>query len=298
MSKLNTIMYICEIVSAIFLSIGFYNFISFLLKLPSGRASKAYSKLEHRLNRKPDTFNRNLESISKLIAKHLKMNKYKKMELTTDLKTAGLNITAEEFKAYGLLKTGLLLLVAVIFLFIFPIISAFFVLMAFLMYYLHTKSLQKYIYQKREEIENELSRFVFVIKEGLKNNLDVLTLLETYAASSKSKFGDELRITIADMKATNYEAALTRFDERTGINSLSDIIRGLIGVIRGNISDAYWDDLTEQLSKEQKERLKRKANKVPSKINKISMSLTILFTMIFLVTIFLSMIPQFKNIFS
>ena len=71
------------------------------------------------LNKKPDTFNKNLEAISKHIAKHLKINKYKKMELTTDLKTAGLNITAEEFKAYGLLKSGLLLVAAFIFLFIF-----------------------------------------------------------------------------------------------------------------------------------------------------------------------------------
>lgn len=297
MSKLNAITYICEFIAILFLTIGFYNFLSYILKLPSGRASKSYSKLEHRLNKKPDTFNKNLEAISKHIAKHLKMNRYKKMELTTDLKTAGLNITAEEFKAYGLLKAGLLLLAALIFLFIFPLGSIFFVTMAFLMYYLHKKSLQKYIVNKREEIEYELSRFVFVIKEGLRSNRDVLTLLETYASSSKSKLSDELRITIADMKATNYEAALTRFDERNGINSLSDITRGLIGVIRGNVSDSYWDDLSEELSKEQKERLKRKANKAPGKINKISMSLTVLFTAIFLSTIFISMIPQFKEIF-
>lgn len=297
MSKLNAITYICEFIAILLLTIGFYNFLSYILKLPSGRASKSYSKLEHRLNKKPDTFNKNLEAISKHIAKHLKMNRYKKMELTTDLKTAGLNITAEEFKAYGLLKAGLLLLAALIFLFIFPLGSIFFVTMAFLMYYLHKKSLQKYIVNKREEIEYELSRFVFVIKEGLRSNRDVLTLLETYASSSKSKLSDELRITIADMKATNYEAALTRFDERNGINSLSDITRGLIGVIRGNVSDSYWDDLSEELSKEQKERLKRKANKAPGKINKISMSLTVLFTAIFLSTIFISMIPQFKEIF-
>lgn len=297
MSKLNAITYVCEFIAMLFLTIGFYNFLSYILKLPSGRASKAYSKLEHRLNKKPDTFNKNLEAISKHIAKHLKINKYKKMELTTDLKTAGLNITAEEFKAYGLLKSGLLLIAALIFLFIFPLGSIFFVAMAFLMYYLHKKSLQKYIVNKREEIEYELSRFVFVIKEGLKSNRDVLTLLETYASSSKSKLSDELRITIADMKSTNYEAALTRFDERNGINSLSDITRGLIGVIRGNVSDSYWDDLSEELSKEQKERLKRKANKAPGKVNKISMSLTVLFTAIFLSTIFISMIPQFKEIF-
>lgn len=297
MTKLNIIMYVCEIISAIFLSIGFYNFATYLLKLPSGKASKAYLKLEHRQNRKPDTFNTTLESVSKKIAKLLRLNNYKKMELTSTLKTAGINISAEEFKAYGLLKSGILVILALIFIPILPIGSGFFGMLSLLVYFLHTGSLKKRIGQKREEIEYELSRFVFVIKEGLKNNRDVLTLLEAYAPSAGEALGEELRITIADMKATNYESALTRFDERNGINSLSDITRGLIGVLRGDVSDSYWEDLSEQLAKEQKERLKRKANKIPSKINKVSLSLTILFTLIILSTMILAMIPTFKDIF-
>lgn len=297
MTKLNIIMYVCEIISAIFLSIGFYNFATYLLKLPSGKASKAYLKLEHRQNRKPDTFNTTLESVSKKIAKLLRLNNYKKMELTSTLKTAGINISAEEFKAYGLLKSGILVVLALVFIPILPIGSGFFALLSLLVYFLHTSSLKKRIGQKREEIEYELSRFVFVIKEGLKNNRDVLTLLEAYAPSADEALGEELRITIADMKATNYEAALTRFDERNGINSLSDITRGLIGVLRGDVSESYWEDLSEQLAKEQKERLKRKANKIPGKINKVSLSLTILFTLIILSTMILAMIPTFKDIF-
>ena len=43
----------------------------------------------------------------------------------------------------------------------------------------------------------------------------------------------ELDITTADMKSGNYETALTRLETRIGSPMLSDVVRGLISVIRG-----------------------------------------------------------------
>lgn len=39
---------------------------------------------------------------------------------------------------------------------------------------------------------------------------------------------------IADMKTGNYENALIHFETRIGSPMLSDVIRGLIGVLRGD----------------------------------------------------------------
>lgn len=297
MDKLNIIMIICNIISIAFLSVGLYEYVTYLLKCPSAKATKAYGKTASRQKQKPDSFNIVLESFSKKLAKFIPMDEFKRAEMEADLTTAGFVITPEEFQAYGYLKMGLLFLVAIVFLFILPIGSAFFALLAILVYMLHKNSLKKRIQNKRDNIEYELSRFVFVIKEGLKNNRDVLTLLETYAKGAEKEFANELRITIADMKATNYEDALNRFDKRIGLNSLSDITRGLIGVIRGNVSDSYWENLAETLTDAQKQRLVRQANKVPGKVNKLSLMLTFLFTFIFLATIFISIIPQFAEIF-
>ena len=53
-------------------------------------------------------------------------------------------------------------------------------------------------------------------------------------------FGAELDQTIADMKTGNYENALIHFETRIGSPMLSDVIRGLIGVLRGDDQRMYF----------------------------------------------------------
>ena len=49
------------------------------------------------------------------------------------------------------------------------------------------------------------------------------------------------------MKSGSHEAALTRFESRVGISSLSEVIRGLIGVLRGDDGVIYFQMLSHDL---------------------------------------------------
>ena len=65
-------------------------------------------------------------------------------------------------------------------------------------------------------------------------------------------FGAELDQTIADMKTGNYENALIRFETRIGRPMLWDVVRGLVGVLRGDDQRMYFKmiSITQQIYKE------------------------------------------------
>ena len=53
----------------------------------------------------------------------------------------------------------------------------------------------------------------------------------------------ELEITIADMASGNEENALTRMESRIGSTMLSDVVRGLISVKRGDNGIMYFQKM-------------------------------------------------------
>ncbi len=65
-------------------------------------------------------------------------------------------------------------------------------------------------------------------------------MLEHYKENAGAAFR-ELDIVCADMRSSSYEAALTRFEARLNSPQLSDVVRGLIGVLRGERSRVLPD---------------------------------------------------------
>ena len=68
------------------------------------------------------------------------------------------------------------------------------------------------------------------------------------------------------MTSGSYEEALRRFETRIGSNSLSEIVRGLIGVLNGSNETIYFSMLANQLKSIEYQRLRREALKRPAKI--------------------------------
>ena len=141
------------------------------------------------------------------------------------------------------------------------------------------------IKEKRRHIEYELPRFVSHIEKTLKHNRDVLYILDSYKNNAGDELKQELEITIADMRSGNYEAALTRFESRVGSSMLSDVTRGLIGVLRGDETDVYWAGLAVKFSDYQRQLLKQQAQKIPGKVKRLSMCLLFCFMLIYIVVI-------------
>ena len=95
----------------------------------------------------------------------------------------------------------------------------------------------------------------------------------------------ELGITIADMKSGNYEAAITRLESRVGSSMMSDVCRGLIGILRGDDNGLYWTSLSLKFNDIQRQQLRLEAQKVPRKVKLLSMCLLICFMFIYVVVI-------------
>lgn len=87
----------------------------------------------------------------------------------------------------------------------------------------------------------------------------------------------ELDIVCADMRSSSYEAALTRFEARLNSPQLSDVVRGLIGVLRGDDGAVYFQMLTHDFKQAELQRLKAKAAKIPPKIRFFSFAMLLCF---------------------
>ena len=58
------------------------------------------------------------------------------------------------------------------------------------------------------------------------------------------------------MRSSSYEAALTRFEARLNSPMLSDVVRGLIGVLRGDNSVVYFQMLAHDFKQIELQKLK------------------------------------------
>ena len=98
-----------------------------------------------------------------------------------------------------------------------------------------------------------------------------------YKENAGEMFQKELDIVCADMRSSSYEAALTRFEARLNSPQLSDVVRGLIGVLRGDDGAVYFQMLTHDFKQAELQRLKAKAAKIPPKIRVFSFAMLLCF---------------------
>ena len=223
---------------------GLFLLLSGILRLPtlrSGRAIVRAGKKEKKLQKVLDTF---YMDGAVYLGKYIGMNVYKKNRMQNVLNAAGFKMSPETYMAYAYLKAGSVFLLILPALYFFPLLAIFLVLLGVMVYYKETGKAEEVLKEKREQIEGELYRFVSTISQELKNSRDVLSMLEHYKGNAGEDFRRELDIVCADMRSGSYEAALTRFEARMNSPQLSDVVRGLIGVLRGDDGAMYFQMLT------------------------------------------------------
>lgn len=180
--------------------------------------------------------------------------------------------TPERHISNAVIKAGLCGLLVIPAFFIFPLITPVIIALGFMMYFKEAKSVQVLIAKRREAIERELPRLVFAVQKTLMHSRNVLGILESYKNNAGAALKYELNITVADMRSGNYESALTRLESRVGSAMLSDVVRGLISVLRGDETDAYWATLSVKFTDVQRQHLKQQAQKAPGKVKRLSIS--------------------------
>lgn len=279
------------------LAAGLYFVLSDLLKIPRLATERALISA----GRRDRSLVKSLEALilgwALKLAPFIRMDAYKHRRLENKLASAGLDMTPEVYTAYGILKPCLILLGVIPCLFILPILSPLVVVLAILTYFKESRRADELVKARMELIEGELPRFVATIHQELASSRDVLRILENYKKHAGPDFGRELDVLTADMRSSSYEAALIRFEAKMGSAIVSDIVRGLIGVLRGDDGRMYFQMLSHDLKALELQRLKAKAAKIPPKIRVFSFVMLMCFMMTYIVIIVYEIIISLGTLF-
>lgn len=255
---------------AVFFTAGGYFILAELFRVPTYRTSRAMlsvGKKQKKQARSSDAF---IMELSGKIVRFLPMDEYKKRKLAATLRSAEIPMSPELYMAQVYVKAGLMFLCVIPCLMIAPLLFPVFLVLGIGIFFSESGKAEKLVKKRREEIEFELPRFVATITQELVASRDILSMLEAYQKNAGSALRNELAITTADMRTGNYEAALTRLEARVSSAMLSDVVRGLIGCIRGDDGVTYFRMLSHDMKQLEIQRLKRLAMERPPKIRKYS----------------------------
>lgn len=290
-------MTILIFVFGILLAIGLFLIFADLLKLPSIATQKAMLSAGKQGKEKAKTVDVLLMGWAVKLAKYIPMDEYKKSRMKNTLNAAGMNLTPEEFISSAILKSGMIALLIIPCLMILPLIAPILMFLSIIIYFKEIRKADEILKIKKEKIEVELPRFVATITQELKASRDVLSIIDNYKKNAGEEFADELDILTADMRSSSYEAALTRFEARINSPMLSDITRGLIGVLRGDDGSMYFQMLSHDMKQLELQRLKAQAMKIPPKIRVFSFVMLMCFLMTYIAIIVYEIIRSLSGMF-
>ena len=272
------------------LAAGLYFVLADMLKIPRLATERALISA----GRKERSLVKSMETLilgwSLKLAPLIRLDVYKRRRLETKLTAAGLDMTP-------VLKPCLILLGIIPCLLILPILTPLVVVLALLTYFKESRRADELCMARMELVEGELPRFVATIHQELAASRDVLRILENYKKHAGPDFARELDVLTADMRSSSYEAALIRFEARMGSAIISDIVRGLVGILRGDDGRMYFQMLSHDLKALELQRLKAKAAKIPPKIRVFSFLMLMCFMMTYIVIIIYQIINSLGSLF-
>ena len=219
------------------------------------------------------------------IAPYLRLDRLKRNKVQRALDIAGLQLTPEVYTARAWVTAGAVGLCAIPMAFLIPLLVPILIGLAVALWFSTYYAAFDFVKKRRKLIEGEIPRFALTVGQSLENDRDVLKILTSYRRVAGKDFGAELDQTIADMKTGNYENALIRFETRIGSPMLSDVIRGLIGVLRGDDQRMYFKMICFDMRQIEQNNLKKEAAKRPKKIQRYSMMMLICIMIIYLVVL-------------
>ena len=287
-----------QLIAGILVGIGMMYILLDVFKVPYLKTSKSVKTVSKKQREKTSSVDVWLGGIANSLAKIIRINEYKRAELLNDLRTARIDITPEQYKANAIVKAAVLGVFTVPSFFIFPLLSPVILIGAVVVYNIENKKADKKIKEKRRIIEYELPRFVSTVEKTLKHSRDVLYMLESYIPNAGEEFREELSITVADMRSSNYETAITRLESRIGSPMMSDVCRGLIGILRGDDMKIYWSTLSLKFADVHRQQLKLRAQKIPKKVKRLSIALLVCFMLVYVVVIMYQIVNSLGILFS
>ena len=253
--------------------------------VPTRKTSRMMLMAQRQGKRRENIFDVYAAKVSSKIAPYVRLDKMKRASLERTLKIAGNSLTPECYVAKAWVIAGTVALCAVPMAFLIPLMVPVLTCLAVALWFSTYYTAFDYVKKRRKRIEKEIPRFALSIGQSLENDRDVLKILTSYRRIAGKEFGAELDQTIADMKTGNYEQALLHLEARVDSPLLSDVTRGLIGVLRGDDQRMYFQMITFDMRQIEQNELKKEAAKRPRLIQRYSMMMLLCIIMIYMVVL-------------
>lgn len=277
---------------------GCYHLSCAIADVPTSRTSRMMMLSRKQTGSgKENLFDVYLTKIAEKCAFLLHLDPIRKGKLSQALSIAGLPVTPEVYTMKAILSSLLVAVCAVFLFFLLPLAGLLMIGLAVLMWFAVYYQVFDLVKKRKKAIEAELARFAVSIQQSLSTDRDVLKLLISYRRIAGTELGTELDITIADMKTGNYEQALLRFQNRIGSTMLSDIVRGLIGTLRGDDQQMYFKMLAFDLRQMEQNNLKKEAARRPKQMQKYSMLMLLCILFIYVVVLSVEVIQSLGSFF-
>lgn len=279
-------MTLLALISIIFFAFTVYNLSTAFADIPTSRTSKMMMLAKKQRGTKNEQLlDVYLTKVAKLFAPYLRLDRLKRNKLQAALTIAGLELTPEVYTARAWVTAGAVGFCALPMTFLMPLFVPVLIGTAVALWFSTYYAAFDFVKKRRKLIETEIPRFALTIGQNLENDRDVLKILTSYRRVAGRDFAAELDQTIADMKTGNYENALIRFETRIGSPMLSDVVRGLVGVLRGDDQRMYFKMICFDMRQIEQNNLKKEAAKRPKKIQRYSMMMLICIMIIYLVVL-------------
>lgn len=263
------------LLSAIFLGYGMYQILYKSLKLPDETMEKLKKRFQNEVKK---SFLSNFEDkIYYKIKNYIKFDDIKKNRLNKVFLLANIRETPEEYyaeKIASLLVKSILIISIVIPISIISNLT-FFIFIGLgligyesLKFIKQIKSPYKEIEKNRLEIERQMYPFVINISQELLIDTDVIRILDNFKGRSSGILKKHLEITLSEARVSNVINALIRMESRINSTMVSDVVRGLISLSRGENNREYFLMLTSSFKGIYINQKRKEASLLPSKILK------------------------------
>ena len=291
-------MTILALLSIFLFGVAAYNFACAFIDIPTAKTSKMMLMSRKQIGAKGEKmFSVYVTKISEQIARYISMDPLRRGKLQNNLNIAGIHLSPETYLVKAFVMAAIVALGAIPSALIHPLFSLVMVGLAVTVWFATYYKVFDDVKKRKKIIEAEIPRFAMTIAQSLTHNRDVLRLLISYRRVAGKALGQELDTTIADMKTGNYEQALLHLETRIGSTMMSDLVRGLIGTLRGDDQAMYFKMLVFDMRQIEQSNLKKEVAKRPRQIQKYSMLMLFCIIIIYVVVLSVEVIQSLGAFF-
>ena len=292
-------MAVLALLACVLFGIAVFNLSCAFADIPTSKTSKMMLLSRKQQGVKRDNmFDVYITRIAIFFEKYVKLDKLKKAKLQTALNIAEIEISPEVYTLKAYITAILVALCSLPVFIIQPLFALVVIGLAVTLWFSTYYAAFDFVKKRKKVIEAEIPRFALTVAQNLENDRDVLKIISHYRQVAGKDFKQELDQTIADMKTGNYENALLRFEGRVGSPLLGDVVRGLIGTLRGDDQRMYFKMICFDMRQIEQANLKKEAAKRPKKIQKYSMMMLMCIIIIYLVVLVTEVVSSLGVFFS